>query len=170
MAIVLNNQKRLNCVRVISKQDTAIDWAKETDQEPTGTTEEDWERYREDPVRNEDAIKYKQDMSPTVFVCNFELDGKEAAAIKNSMIKSIDKDTKDPVVQFGSWAYTVVRMVLKEIENPPNVENVIVLKKDSRGYVDNRTMSLLERAGLVPEIFSHYTMLTKDEHKANAKN
>jgi len=164
MALSVTQTKRLNAVRIISKKDPSIDW----DQ----TSEEDWKTYCEDPTKNEALIKLKPDQAPTIFLCNFELSGRERATGKDSMVKGID-DEKNVQVSYGYWSYTIVRMILKEIQNPPGTKDGIVLKKDPKGYVDDYTMSILDRPnlGLVAEIFNHYmTLSEEDETKAESKN
>jgi len=151
--------RKLNAVRIISKKDSAVD------------EESNWEKYDEDPIRNASEIKIKTGQEPTVFICNFETTGREAAKIKNALISGVDDD-KNAKITMGDWQYQVVRTCLKAIQNPPNVPDVIDFKKDGNGYVDERTMTMLEKVGIVQEIFGHYTTLTKDEEdvRANAKN
>jgi len=158
MAIKLSQVKRLNSVHIISKRDDAVD------EEQT-----EWDRYDEDPVNNLDAIKYHAEKEATKFICNFEQTGKEVASIKDAMIKGFDDD-KNPMVAYGKWAYTVARMTLKDIQNPPNVGDVIIFKKDGKGYVTDEILTKLERLGIVQEIFQHWIHLTQDDSKPQAKN
>jgi hypothetical protein len=110
-------------------------------------------------------------MVPTVFICNFDTTGREAAKIKNALISGVDDD-KNAKITMGDWQYQVVRTCLKEIENPPGVDDVIKFKKDGRGYVLESTMDQLEKVGIIQEIFGHYTTLTKEDEavRDNAKN
>ena len=158
MAIVLSDVKKLSIVKIISKSDSALDLDRS-----------DWEAYESDLIANEHKLVFKTDQEPTVFVCKFDLSGKEAAIAKDAMIGGVDED-KQVKLSYGKWAYTVVRMVLKEIKNPAGVSDTIELKKDSKGYVDEYTMSLLEQAGVVSEIFNHYVSLTQTDVKGEAKN
>ena len=158
MALIIDQSHRLNAVRIISRNDDAVD-----------EEASDWEVYDKDPVRNEKALVMKADQTPTIFLCNFELTGKEAANVKDALISGID-DEKNIKMSYGKWSYRVTQLTLKGIENPPNVKDVIEYKKDGRGYVSDQTMTLLERMGLVSEIFTHYTSLTQSKEKENAKN
>jgi len=160
MPIQMTQIRKLNAVRIISRKDSAID------QSAT-----DWESYDEDPVKNAKAITVNKGQEPTVFICNFDTSGKEGAKIKNALISGVDDD-KNARITMGDWQYTVVRICLKGIENPPGVADTIEFKKDGNNYVSERTMDMLERVGLVAEIFGHYTTLTKEDEdvKVNAKN
>lgn len=157
MAFESINVRKLNCVRVICPHDPALDLEamEETDI---------LDLYEEDPVKNEGLLKFKEGKLPSVFICNFEISGKEAALIKDNM-SGIDAE-KNPKLSFGSWEYTTVRVVLKDVENPGSIK----FKKDSRGYVDDFTMSQLERFGVVSHIFKVYNKLTNPEVVSNAKN
>lgn len=164
MAIQLSQVRKLNAVRIISRKDSAVD-----------TDASDWDRYDEDPLRNGDALVMnadgKKSMEPTVFICNFDTSGREAAKIKNALISGVDDD-KNAKITMGDWQYRVVQICLKGIENPPGTPDVIEFKKEGNGYVSDRTMDALEKIGLVAEIFGHYTTLTKEEEavKENSKN
>ncbi len=152
--------KSLKHVRIILKHDPALDHEAMKDTEI-------WSEYVEDPLRNEGLLKFKEGKTPTVFICNFEVSGKEGAKIKNNTIGGADED-KNPTISYGSWGYAVVRIVLKEIENP----GLIKFKKDSRGYVDEFTMSKLEQFKCIDPIFDMYIGLTKQDKDVadNAKN
>jgi len=159
MALILQ-QKKLNAVRYISKRDSAID--KEAS---------DFDEYYEDIVKNADKLKMKQGQEPTIFLLNLEINGKEDAAIKDSQLARIDDD-KNPVMAMGKWAYTVCRIILKDVINPPGTVGGIEFKKDGRGYVSDKTMDTLAKYGLVDEIWQQYLSLTgdKNEEKVEAKN
>ena len=159
MALILSQKKKFNCVRIISKQDSALDLAAS-----------DWDKYQENPIENEASLKFKEGQQPTIFICNFDLSGIDAAEIKDAMIKGIDEESKQLKLAYGRWAYMVVKLTLKEIQNPTGIKDVIELKKDSHGHVDGYTMSMLEQFGMVQEIFSHFISLTHSDVKAEAKN
>ena len=110
---------------------------------------------------------FKADQKPSVFICNFELSGKQDAKIKDASFKGIDED-KNPKMAYGDWEYQVVKMVLKDIENPGNIK----LKKDSKGWADDYTMTQLSQYKIIGEIFGMYINLTTgdNEAKANGKN
>lgn len=152
--------RSLKHVRIIVKHDPALDWDAMEDTDI-------WPTYQEDPIKNEGLLKFKEGEKPTIFICNFELSGKQKAAIKDATIGGHDED-KNPKITYGKWEYTLVSMVLKEIENP----GIFKLKKDSRGNVDEFTMSQLEKYGIVGELFISYMTLTGTDQdlKANVKN
>lgn len=160
MAFVKNDRKKLNHIRVICAHDPAVDM------EATG--EENWEKYREDPVKNEGLIKFHESQEPTIFVCNYELSAKEDAVIQDASIKSID-DEKRPQLAFGNWQLTVVKIVLKDIINPKGVKG-IEMKKDSRGYASDQTLNELKAFGILGEIFSSYVTVTSDKQKIKAES
>jgi hypothetical protein len=85
------------------------------------------------------------------------------------MFSGVDEE-KNPKFTLGKWGYNVVKFCLKDIQNPLNEAQVIRLKKDSKGYVDDETMTVLQKFGLVGEIFNLYFSLTQTEAKANSKN
>lgn len=158
MAVILSEKRKFNCVRIISKVDSAVD-----------ANESDWDLYNEDPLKNEDALKFKPNSQPTIFVCNFEVTGKESAIIKDAMLAGMDSDN-NAKVSYGKWAYTVVKTVLKSIENPAGERDVIEFKKDGRGYVADDTLTKLEKYGILTEIFTHWITLTQSDVRDNAKN
>lgn len=153
--------KSLKHVRIICKHDPAID------QEYLNDNPNIWDEYVEDPIKKEGTLRFLEGKSPTVFICNFELSAKEASRVEDSQIGGLDDDKK-PKVAMGSWKYQVVRLVLKDIENP----GVIKFKKDSQGYVDAFTLTQLEQFKILDTIWGSYLLLTKDatDLKANAKN
>jgi hypothetical protein len=159
MALIVSNRRPLNAVTIISRFDSAVD------NEAT-----DWESYDNDPITNASAIKIKSGCEPTKFIMNFDVTGKEAASIKDSMIKGMDQETKQPNLAYGKWSYCVVKMTLKDIQNPPNTDGVIEFKKDGTGYVMDSVLSVLERAGVLQELFNHYLVLTNNDVREQAKN
>lgn len=160
MAITLQHGKRLNAVRIISRIDDAVDAA---------TT--DWEAYDKD--LDESHVKLLPGKKPTVFLCNFELKAKEAAAIKNNM-QTVEVDAGENKIKMtmGSWAFQVVRLTLKDIENPDTVpaDSQLVMKREGAGYPTDDTLTQLERLGIVQEIFNHYLTQTQAIKKAVSKN
>jgi hypothetical protein len=160
MPITITQVRKLNAVRLVSRKDSAIDH-----------DNSDWDLYDEDPIKNADALTMNKGQEPTVFVCNFDTTGKEGAKIKNSLVAGVDDD-KNAKISMGDWQYTVIRICLKDIQNPPNVADVIEFKKDGNGYVADKTMDFLEKVDLISELFAHYTTLTSSDEqvRANAKN
>lgn len=160
MAVILTAIKPKNSVTVYSRVDDAIDH-----------NASDWTAYLEDPIKNEKALVFHPGKQPTRFICNFEFNGKDDAAIKDAMTGSIDSN-KNMKVTMGAWQYEVVRRALKAIENPPGLEGVIELKLESGKLVDERTMTMLTKAGVSGDIFSVYLALKGDDEseKAQAKN
>ena len=150
MAIELS-ERRLNSIRYISKIDAAID-------EEASEREE----YEKDPIKNADKLVMKEGQEPTVFVLNFEVNAKEAKSIKDSRAKGFSDDTVQ--MSMGDWAYTVCKIVLKGIVNPPGTKGV-VFKKDGRGYVADSTMDQLEKFNLVDEIWALYVAMTNAEQE-----
>lgn len=158
MAFKTTTKKKLNAIRFISKMDSALDL--ETC---------DYEEYLKDPTQNEHLLKFVEGQTPTIFILNFELSGKEQALLQDSMFSGVDED-HNMKFSMGKWGYNVVKHCLKDIQNPPNEKDVIKLKKDSKGYVDEFTMTELQKFGLVGEIFTLYVSLTQTEAKTNSKN
>jgi len=159
MAFLTNTRRSLNAVRLISRNDDAVD-----------QEQSDWDKYDEDPIANADAIVIKDGAEPTYFLCNFDITGKESSLVKDAMIKGFDKEDQSVKLSYGKWAYTVVRLTLKGIQNPPGVDGVIEYKKDGTGYAMDSVLSVLERHGVMGEIFNHYVALTQSDASQNAKN
>lgn len=157
MAFKTTLKKKLNAIRFISKMDSALD-----------LEACEYDEYLKDPVENAPLLKFLEGQTPTVFILNFELSGKEQALLQDSMFSGVDED-QNMKFSMGKWGYNVVKHCLKDIQNPPNEQDVIKLKKDSKGYVDEPTMTELQKFGLVGEIFTLYVSLTQTEVRANAK-
>lgn len=157
MGISLNSIKRINCVRMISKIDDAIDHVNS-----------DWDLYDEDLIQNEDALKFLPDKIPTIFICNFELDAKTNAKIQDAMFAGID-DERNPRPAYGGWALAVAKYTLKGIENPAGVSDPIRFKVDSKGFASDEVLNTLQKAGIIQEIFTHFIKLTSTGVNANAK-
>jgi len=158
MAFKTTLTKKLNAIRFVSKADSALDLANCN-----------YDEYAEDPCTKEETLKFLEGQLPTVFILNFELSGKEHAMLQDNMFAGVD-DEKNPRLTMGKWAYNVVKSCLKDIQNPPNETQVIRLKKDSKGYVSDDTMTELQKFGLVNEIFNLYFALTQTDIRANSKN
>jgi hypothetical protein len=158
MGISLESKKRLNAVRIISKQDDAIDF-----------DNSDWEKYDEDPIENESALKFLAEKHPTVFICNFEFDAKENSKIQDAMFSGIDEE-RNPKPAYGAWSLAVVKYSLKGIENHPSNANPIKFKVDSKSYVSEETLNILQKVGVIGEIFNHYLKLSQTGVNKNLKN
>jgi hypothetical protein len=158
MAFKTSTVKKLNAIRFISKADAALD-----------LENCDYESYLEDPNGKEHTLKFLEGELPTVFVLNFELSGKEQAMLQDNMFSGVDEE-QQPKLTMGKWGYNVTKFCLKDIQNPPNIIDVIRLKKDSKGYVADDTMTELTKYGIVAEIFSLYFALTQNSQRANSKN
>ena len=157
MGISIAKIRRLNCVRLVSKIDDAVDHEAS-----------DWDLYSKDPVMNESALKFLSDKKPTVFVCNFELSAKDNSKIQDSMLSGLDDD-KQPKISVGAWSLAVARYTLKGIENPQGTVAPIDFKVDSRGYASDETLNILQKAGIISEIFNAYLTLTQSGVEQNAK-
>jgi len=158
MAFKTTITKKLNAIRFISKMDSALD-----------LEASDYDKYLEDPVQNEPLLKFVEGQTPTIFVLNFELTGKEQAQLQDHMFSGVDEE-KNPKFSLGKWGYNVVKTCLKDIQNPLNESQVIRIKKDAKGYVDDEVMTQLQKFGLVSEIFNLYFALTQNDARANSKN
>ena len=158
MGISLARQKRLNCVRIISKVDDAVDHEAS-----------DWAKYDKDPIENEDALKFLPEKHPTIFVCNFELDAKSNAKVQDAIFSGLDED-KNPRPALGAWALTVAKYTLKAIENHPSIVDPIRFKADSRGMASDDTLDVLQKVGVISDIFSHYSKLSQTGVVKNVKN
>lgn len=163
MAIFDKVQRRLNAVKYISKIDSALD-----KEDPD--FDENWEKFIEDPNKNLELLKLKKGQEPTYFILNFELNAKDESTVKDSRISRVDED-KQPVMAMGKWGYTVTKLCLKDIQNPPGVQG-IEFKKDGRGHVAETVMDKLSKFGIVDEIWELHLGLTQaqKEMKDNAKN
>lgn len=140
----------LNAVRIIASADDAIDKEKS-----------DWDAYKD--VLDEKHLVFVAGKAPTVFVCNFQLGAKEARMVNNAMLGTKD-DTGKPSLAYGSWAQTIAKVCLKDIQNPADVPEIkqLRLRKDASGYVHDELLAKLERAGVVDDVFSAFVNLTKN--------
>lgn len=151
------NRLPLNAVEIISENDDSLDLEKCN-----------WDEYKKSFDRGH--LVFIPGKQPTVFLCNFSLKGKESASIKNNLIGGADDEGK-PKIALGSWSHRVVKLVLKDIKNPDDIpeDQRIVFKKDDLGYAHDDVLTLLEQAGVLTEIFTHYTTASGGI-RGNAKN
>jgi hypothetical protein len=157
MAILVSKSMPLNLVRVICAHDDALDPASDLDE------------YKK--TLDQSKLSFVDGKQATVFVCNFKLDAKQAKLIKNSMMQTGEDGS--PSITLGSWAMTVAKLCLKDIQNPEYLtpEERLVFKKDGNGYVSDSLLADLEEYGVVAEIFSYFTVLTnKNVKAADSKN
>jgi len=147
MAIRKISKRPLNAVELMSVSDDAID-----------VDASDFTLYNEDPIKNRDALKFKDNKQPTVFLCNFELTGREQAILQNAQMAGQDEN-KDQKSLLGSYVYNLTRMTLKNIINDPNESDVIKMKFDSKRYVDDSVMTVLCDNNIHLEIAGHYMTL-----------
>lgn len=153
MAIRKRQDRRLATVELISQFDEAVDEEKS-----------DIKSYINDPIKNRDKLVLKEGIEPTIFLCNFQLNGKERSMIDNTMVTGVDEDNSAKM-SWGKWKYTVARIVLKAIHNPVGAKDGIEFKKDGTGYASEATMDELYDLGIVDELWSAYVALTSDDKK-----
>lgn len=158
MAIKFQRKASINAVEVISENDDAIDQEKS-----------DFKAYRE--TGDTSKLAFLPGKQPTIFLCNFALKGKEAAAIKNAMVDGKDEDG-DPKLAIGTWSFRVARFTLKDIKNPADLpaDEQLQFKKDEAGYCHDEVLAQLDQYGIINEIFAMYSSLVLGGAKANAKN
>lgn len=158
MAIRIEAVRKLNAVELVSVNDDAID-----------LEASDIAEYKK--TGDMGKLKFIADKQPTIFLMNFELKGREAELVKNSILGGKDEHG-DPQLSLGSWALKVVRFTLKGINNPADLplDAQIVYKKNEHGHVHDDTLNILDRLGLVDELFNFYISLVKKPERANAKN
>jgi hypothetical protein len=158
MAFKIAEKKPLNAIQVISKNDDALD-----------TDKSNWEQYEK--TGDVAHLVFVPDKQPTIFLCNFELKGKQAAAIKNSMLGGRD-DEGNASVALGTWSFRVVKQTLKDIKNPADLSpaECIQFKADKDGLAHDDVLAELDRYGVLNEIFAMFTALTMAGVKGNAKN
>lgn len=158
MAIKRQAKTNLNSLAIISKHDESVDLDKSN-----------WDEYQKklDPAH----LVFKEGMQPTRFLCNFELKGKEAVTIKNAIFGGSDEDGK-PLVTMGTWSYRVVKLTLKDIQNPEDLplHEQVTMRKDDRGLAHDDLIGELDRYGIVDEIFGHYSRLILTSGKEQGKN
>ena len=158
MAIQLQKKLPINAVEIISQHDDALD-----------LEASDWEGYKE--TGDVSKLKFIPGKQPTIFLCNFLMKGKEAVALKNSMLSGVDEEGR-PRLSYGSWSFKVVKYALKDIKNPDGIPDdaKLVFKKDEQGYAHDDLLVTLETIGVVNEIFGMYNALVTGSARANAKN
>lgn len=158
MAIKFEKSRPLNAVEVVSELDDSIDMEAS-----------DWEGYK--ATGDMAKLKFVAGKQPTIFLCNFDLKGKEGAQIKNAMIDGQDDEGK-PKIALGSWSFKVAKYVLKDIKNPADVPagSQLVFKKDQHGYAHDDVIAELDKVGIVNELFAMYSTLVLGGARAHAKN
>jgi len=152
------SKRNLASLELVSVNDGAID-----------TEASDIDEYKK--TGDLKHLKFLPNEQPTKFLCNFEVSAKQAAAIKNGMIAGRDEQG-DPQVTLGTWAHRVVKHTLKAITNPEGLtpEERFDFKTDEHKLVHDDVIALLDRQGVVDEIFGFYTKLALGGAKENAKN
>jgi hypothetical protein len=157
MAITEELIRNLNSVTIYSKIDDAVDHEASN-----------WDLYNEDPLANESALVFKKDKKPTKFICNFDPPAKHGQLIDNAMIAMNEDRSPEPA--YGRWSFMVVKVCLKDIQNPEGTKGGIELKKDSKGFVADETMNKLRKFRIIDEIFAHYQTLTASSLRPESKN
>jgi hypothetical protein len=158
MAFKRSQLKTMNAFRMISRSDPAVD-----------VEASDWERYDKNPMVNDDAIVLKDKEHPTIFLLNFEVNGKERAAIDDAMVAAQNNDGSY-VPSYGNWPYAIAKYTLKAIENPEGTVDGFELKKDGRGYPRDEVIRDLQKLGIVSEIFMHWLEYIKAKPGDESKN
>lgn len=158
MAFKKSEIKKMNCFRMISRHDPAVD-----------RDASDFKLYDKDPIKNASAIVLKPDESATIFILNFSVKGHERAAIDDAMLSAQGGDG-GYVPSYGNWPYTVAKFTLKGIENPPAEKDGIIFKKDGRGYVMDDVIAELQQVGVLYEIFLHWLEYIKATPRGKEKN
>jgi hypothetical protein len=158
MAITLVRSIPLNALELVCEFDDAIDQGNS-----------DIEEYKK--TADMKHLKFHPNKQPTIFLCNFDLKGKEAAAIKNAMLSGRD-DEGNPQLTLGTWSFRVIKYTLKDIRNPDYIEahERIDMKKDKDGYAHDDLLAILDKVGVVNELFTFYNNLVTTSAKNNAKN
>jgi len=158
MAFKRNTKRNLASIEIVSVNDDAID-----------TEKSDLEEYKKTGELKH--LVFVPGAQPTRFLCNFEVQAKHGAAIKNGMLAGRD-ESGDPQVTLGTWAHRVVKYTLKGITNPDSMseEDRFVFKTDEHQMVHDDLLGALDRHGVVDEIFGFYTKLALGGAKDNAKN
>lgn len=158
MAFLIKNTKPLNAVECIVSGDDALDLDKC-----------DFEEYRK--TLDEKHLSFLPEKEPTRFIMNFELKGKESELIKNAMMAGKDSDG-NMTMALGSWSFKVVKYTLKKIVNPDSapLEQQLILKMDGKGGVSDDFLALLDRMGILQELFSFYISLVHTPERAHVKN
>ncbi len=157
MAIRIEQKKRLNAVELVSVNDDAVD-----------LDTSDIAEYKK--TGDMAHLKFLPNAQPTIFLMNFELKGKDAEVVKNSMLGGKDENG-EPLLTFGSWAFRVVKYTLKDIKNPADIPEdcKLVFKKDERGYASDDVLAKMNDFGIVDELFALYTQMALSSTRSNAK-
>lgn len=155
MAVRNVQKKNLSCVELIVRCDEVIG------------EDADYDAY----LKDLDEKHLKLTGEPSRFVLNLELKSGEGQRVKNAMLGGRDDDG-DPKLTYGSWSFSVAKVALKDIKNPPDfpLETSFVMKKDGAGNVHDDLLARLDRFGIVQDIFSVYTQWVLTPARANAKN
>lgn len=122
-------------------------------------------------LKDLDETHLKLQGEPSRFLLNLEFKSKEGERVKNAMLGGKDEDG-EPKVAYGSWSFLVAKIVLKDIQNPPDVplEHAFVMRKDDKGNVHDDLLARLDRHGIVQDIFNLYTHWVLAPARAKAKN
>jgi hypothetical protein len=74
-------------------------------------------------------------------------------------------------VALGTWQFTVARLTLKGIENPPELplEEQVIYKQNVQGKPADETLAYLDRIGAVADIFACYQAQVLTATRAEAK-
>lgn len=150
--MAIKKKAQLGIVDYIHHDDDAIN----TDlNEETGKPYSDIKAYQEDGNFKKHCVLH-EDRKPTVFKVNFNVPYDKAVAIKNATLSGSGSDQG---FKYGNHSNQVVRTVLVDIVNPPDMplnEQIVFAKDKKTGLVSDRVMKELEDLGLVDAIYTFY--------------
>lgn len=144
----------LKAVELVSLSDDAVDVEKS-----------DYEEY----IKTLSEQHLHLTKTPSRFVLNLDVKGREAQSLKNSMLKTRDDEGK-PTMSYGSYSFELAKMVLKDIVHPEGETDVILFQKGKDGKPSDDLLALLDRIGVVGEIMSVYSQHILNPTRAEAKN
>ena len=167
MPIRLDRRRDLSVVKLICKVDDVIGVSNQADDDGDSPRDEAYAEY----LKELDESHLKLTSEPTRLILNFDLKGKDAETVKNSMLGN-SGGGGGVSLALGTYQYTVARLTLKAIDNPsdmPLQDQILFKDHNGNGRPNDETLRRLDRIGALANILAAYQELV-GAPRADAKN
>jgi hypothetical protein len=150
----MERKRDLSCIKLVCRNDDAI------------KNRDAYDSY----LKSLDESELQLSETPSRLILNLELKGSDAEKIKNAMMGGTSAEGA-PAVALGTWQFTVARLTLKGIENPPELplEEQVIYKQNVQGKPADETLAYLDRIGAVADIFACYQAQVLTATRSEAK-
>lgn len=122
---------------------------------------------------DESLLELKEGEYPTRFVLrkNLTFETKQKIRSKNFKWKS-RKEEEGGIDIDINYSYDLIRVALIDIENPPDVDNVLTFKNDNDNYCSKEIINILDENNVITDLITAYSNATskQDEEDQEEKN